>query len=203
MKGLKMLFLAGGSIALGILLANSNFYGRTYAQNGPSAELKIGVVNLQNCFDKYDGAQDYKEDIKSSFERSKSEINELQQRIKDLKDQIQGAPEGKLKDSKFREYLELGNKLEVTTKWNEAQLVSLREGYMAKMYNEARESAAKVAQEQGLTAIFKMEGPLGMEESKADVAQNISYRTVLYASKAIDITDMVLSRMNADYKKRK
>src|SRR3990167_8114945 len=103
MKGLKMLLLVVVAIALGILLANNGFYGSTYAQQDSFAGLKIAVVNLQVCFDKYDGAQDYKDEMNKSFEKSKGEVESLTKKLKDLQAQFQGAPDGKLKDEKFKE----------------------------------------------------------------------------------------------------
>lgn len=187
-------------IVLTAIMVISIFLISAYEQ---SREAKIGVVNLQICFNKYDRLKDLNEEVKKFLEDSNKKLDELQKKARELYTMyknLEGSP--KLQEEKYKEYRSTLFEYEFNKKLDEEKLVYMQSDSQIKIYNDIKDVIKKLSEEQGFTLVLKTEDPLEQDRD-TNISHSIGHRGVLYFEKSIDITDTVLKRMNEEYAKRK
>ncbi|MBV8878781.1 MAG: OmpH family outer membrane protein [Planctomycetaceae bacterium] len=186
-----------------VLLAGS---GLAVAQEKDKS-FKLGVVNLRICFDKdkYERVKEIDADLQKLADDYAKKIQEIEKKMVQLKEQIEGLPaESKLRADKILQMRRLEADLKFEKEYGKAQYLDFYSDKKIEIYNEIRRVVALIAQEQKFDLILRVESPtLSDQQDPENVTQRINNRVVLYSHESVDITSLVLERLNAEYKKAK
>ncbi|HVR83586.1 MAG TPA: OmpH family outer membrane protein [Planctomycetota bacterium] len=188
------LFLAAGSASAA-------------AQDKDKTGFKLGVVNLRICFDKdkYERVKEIDADLQKLADEYAKKIQEIEKKMVQLKEQIEGLPaESKLRADKILQMRRLEADLKFEKEYGKAQYLDFYSDRKIEIYNEIRRVVALIAQEQKFDLILRVESPtLNDQQDPENVTQRINNRVVLYNHESVDITSLVVERLNAEYKKQK
>ncbi len=197
MKGSKRLILA-----VVVLLGGAVWLGRSFAQNtvisaGPT---RVAVCDVVQLFNNYQRAKDAGEKLNEGREAIRVENQKRIEAIENLRAQLGGLLEGspeheqKLNDVQLQEI-----QRQAWLKFEDTRLMREHHTMTKDMYNELREAVSQVAQEHGFTLVlYHMRGELESTETP-QLLQQIQQRKVLYVAKDVDLTDIVLKRLNDNY----
>ncbi|HZE98801.1 MAG TPA: OmpH family outer membrane protein [Planctomycetota bacterium] len=187
-----------------ILAAGS---GAAWSQEKEKTSFKLGVVNLRICFDKdkYERVKEIDGDLQKLADDYAKRIQEIEKKMVQLKEQIEGLPaESKLRADKILQMRRLEADLKFEKEYGKAQYLDFYSDKKIEIYNEIRRVVALIAQEQKFDLILRVESPtLSDQQDPENVTQRINNRVVLYSHDNVDITTIVLERLNNEYKKAK
>jgi len=199
MKKLSALLAAAAVLAAGA--------GTASAQDKDKQGFKLGVVNLRICFDKekYERVKEIDADLQKLADEYAKKIQDIEKKMVQLKEQIEGLPaESKLRADKILQMRRLEADLKFEKEYGKAQYLDFYSDRKIEIYNEIRRVVALIAQEQKFDLILRVESPtLSDQQDPENVTQRINTRVVLYSHESVDITNLVLERLNAEYKKQK
>jgi Skp family chaperone for outer membrane proteins len=184
--------------------------GTAFAEPPPDqdkAPFKLGVVNLRICFDKdkYERVKEIDVELQKLADDYAKRIQEIEKKMVQLKEQIEGLPaESKLRAEKILQMRRLETDLKFEKEYGKAQYLDFYSDRKIEIYNEIRRVVTIIAQEQKFDLVLRVESPgVSDQQDPENVTQRINNRVVLYSTENMDITNLVLERLNADYKKQK
>jgi Skp family chaperone for outer membrane proteins len=201
-----LLTLAGGA---GIAAAGEPAFAKAAAgeQDKDKPTFKLGVVNLRTCFDKdkFERVKEIDAELQKLADDYARRIQEIEKKMVQLKEQVDGLPpESKLRADKILQLRRLETDLKFEKEYGKAQYLEFYSDKKIEIYNEIRRVVALIAQEQKYDLILRVEAPtLNDQQDPENVTQRINNRVVLYSHESVDITGMVVERLNAEYKKQK
>ncbi|MBI4713344.1 MAG: OmpH family outer membrane protein [Planctomycetes bacterium] len=164
----------------------------------PLTELKIGVVNIQDVFQKYKKTKEYEERLQKDKDKEMRAIGALEDKIKTLLDEIgQLDATSNLRRENEQELERLKAEREYRVKsWNKF-IKSKVDEQTAKLYKDIREAIGIYAQENNYALVFKTE-PMISETETEDSTEKINLRAVLYHHKSLDITEAIIKLLNRE-----
>ena len=169
-----------------------------------AGELKVGVVDINDIFDKYEKRSDLDKQLKESEAEFKAEIESKKKAMVELNEETQLLDLGSESRNKNMDILERKNvELEGYAKFAEQQLTKKYKDAFEKIYEEIVKEVDSFGKEKNYSVIIKKEKPNLQSNQLSDLQFKIGIRTVLYNSSAIDITQNVTERMNARYQQEK
>lgn len=181
--------------------------GAASAQEKEKTNFKFGVVNLRICFDKdkYERVKEIDAELQKLADDYSKRIQEIEKKMVQLKEQIEGLPqESKLRADKILQMRRLETDLKFEKEYGKAQYLDFYSDRKIEIYNEIRRVVGMIAQEQKFDLILRVESPtLNDQQDPENVTQRINNRVVLYSHESVDITSLVVERLNAEYKKQK
>lgn len=197
----RRIVLAAVAFALLLPLA------RAVAQETPGGKtaLRIAVADLREIYEGYEKQKDEEKVVKAYQERIRRHVESLRSDFQRLTDEMKnlslGSPErlerkGKLE--KIKE--ELRNLTQTATReLNERVVRATRQ-----LYGEVREVVAEYAGEHGIDLVIKKQSLRADSQSMAaSISFQIGFEPVLYVDKRLDITDVIIERLNARYRAAK
>jgi Skp family chaperone for outer membrane proteins len=178
-------------------------------QGAPS--FKVGVVYLQECFDKYEGTKVAEQELTRQRDEGKKKLEELQKRVNTLREEYEALvksgmdPEklGELRIEKFQDYKKAQYELELRRKIEEARLTDMYGEYQLKIYNEICAMIKRIATEHGFEIVFRADQALVRGGSPESISQQMASRSVLYADPRFNITGLIIDRLNKAYREKK
>ncbi|HEY3227195.1 MAG TPA: OmpH family outer membrane protein [Planctomycetota bacterium] len=184
--------------------------GGVRAQDPPAARaLKVGVVNLGDCFDpaKYDYARDLEADFNAVRKNLDEELVRIRKGLEERTKTLDALSDktSTLYVQKYTEIKVEEAHYDIVQKMRTNRLLNARYSGRNLMYAEVRKATASVAQEQKLDLVFRADES-SVDDEKGDESQSLQknmLRSVLYCDPSLDITAKVLARLNDDYRKRK
>ena len=181
--------------------------GSALAQDKDKPVFKLGVVNLRTCFDKdkFERVKEIDTELQKLADEYAKKIQEIEKKMVQLKEQVDGLPpESKLRADKILQMRRLEADLKFEKEYGKAQYLDFYSDKKIEIYNEIRRVVGLIAQEQKYDLILRIEAPtLNDQQDPENVTQRINNRVVLYSHDSVDITNLVLERLNAEYKKAK
>ena len=169
--------------------------------------FKLGVVNLRTCFDKdkFERVKEIDAELQKLADDYAKRIQEIEKKMVQLKEQVEGLPpESKLRAEKILQLRRLETDLKFEKEYGKAQYLDFYSDKKIEIYNEIRRVVDLIAKEQKFDLILRMEAPtLNDQQDPENVTQRINNRVVLYHHESVDITTLVVERLNAEYKKQK
>ncbi|GAX60881.1 hypothetical protein SCALIN_C15_0022 [Candidatus Scalindua japonica] len=167
-------------------------------------ELKIGVVDINEIFDKYDKRNDLDQELKNAEAEFKKEIESKKKVMIDLNEETQLLDLGSESRDKNMEILERKNvELEGYAKFAEKQLTKKYKDAFEVVYEEIINEVNSFGKEKNYSVIIKKEKPNLQSNQLSDLQFKIGIRTVLYNSSAMDVTPLITERLNTRYQKEK
>lgn len=198
------LILATGA---GLASAPSSAWAAEGEQDKDKSNFKLGVVNLRTCFDKdkYERVKEIDAELQKLADEYAKKIQEIEKKMVQLKEQIDGLPpESKLRADKMLQFRRLETDLKFEKEYGKAMYLDFYSDKKIEIYNEIRRVVGLIAQEQKYDLILRVEAPtLNDQQDPENVTQRINNRVVLYSHDSVDITTLVVERLNAEYKKQK
>ncbi len=177
---------------------------KSMPQDVIAGELKIGVVDINAIFDKYDKRTDLDKQLKDAEAEFKKEIESKKKIMIDLNEETQLLDLGSESRNENIEILERKNvELEGYAKFAEQQLTKKYKDAFEKIYEEIVKEVDSFGKEKNYSVIIKKEKPNLQSNQLSDLQFKIGIRTVLYNSSAIDVTPNITERINARYQKEK
>ncbi len=165
-------------------------------------ELKIGIVDINDIFDKYDKRKDLDQQLKEMEVNYKKEIEDKKKAMIDLSEETQLLDLGSETRNKNMEILERKNiELEGYAKLAEKQLTKRYKDAFEKIYEEISIEVEAFGKENNYSLIIKKENTDLQSNQISDLQFKIGIRTVLYNSDRVDVTTKVTDRLNARFKK--
>ncbi len=166
--------------------------------------FKIGIVDISGVFEKYDKRTDLDQGLKDLEKELQDEINKKKGEMIDLSEETQLLDLGSETRRKNEDMLERKNvELEGYAKFAERQLLKRYKNVVEQIYGEIVKKVEEIGESEGYDLIIKKEEPELNSQQITDLQFKIGIRTVLYHSKAVDITAIVIEHLNAEYSKEK
>ncbi len=170
----------------------------------PPPPIKLGTVDLSKVYDKWTKVKDFTDELEVQKKAQEAELDKMEKDIKE-KITIRDTPgiNPKLKISAQLDIVQLQAKADYMMKWWNDQVKKLLDEGIAKYFDEIQAEVAAYAKDNGFTLVLKTEtGPLATADpSRSD--EKIARRMILYSAPEYDITEEVLTRLEAKYKKEK
>ncbi len=173
-------------------------------QNVNAEGIKVGVVDINEVFDKYSKRVDLDQQLKDTEAEFKKEIESKKKIMIDLNEETQLLDLGSESRNANIEMLEKKNvELEGYAKFAENQLTKKYKNAFEVIYEEIIKEVDSFGKEGNYSVIIKKEKPNLQSNQLSDLQFKIGIRTVLYNSSSIDITQALTERMNARYQQEK
>ncbi len=167
-------------------------------------EFKIGIVDINEIFDKYDKRTDLDQQLKDAEAEFKKEIESKKKVMIDLNEETQLLDLGSESRNQNMEILERKNvELEGYAKFAESQLTKKYKDAFGTVYEEIINEVNSFGKEMNYSVIIKKEKPNLQSGELADLQFKIGIRTVLYNSSKMDVTANITERLNARYQQEK
>jgi Skp family chaperone for outer membrane proteins len=166
--------------------------------------FKIGIVDIGGVFDKYDKRTDLDQELSDFVKEIQDEVNKKRKEIIDLDEETQLLDLGSETRSKNEDMLERKNvELEGYGQYSQRQVIKGYKNLVEQIYGEIVKKIEEIGKDEGYDLIIKKEEPELNSQQITDLQFKIGIRTVLYHSKAVDITAIVIEHLNAEYSKEK
>ncbi|MDR4496359.1 MAG: OmpH family outer membrane protein [Candidatus Scalindua sp.] len=176
----------------------------TVVTNAGAADFKIGVVDISGVFEKYEKRKAHDQQLKDMEKEFQNEINQKRKEMISLDEETQLLDLGSDSRKKNEELLERKNvELEGYAKFAERQLLKKYREFFETIYGIVVDEVESIGEMEGFDLIIKKEEPELKSGQMSDLQFKIGIRTVLYHSKAVDITSKVVNNLNANYLKEK
>ena len=172
--------------------------------NANAEGLKIGIIDIVVAFDKYEKNAVLTQDLKDREKEFKDEINKKRNEMVDLSEETQLLDLGSEARRKNEDMYERKRiDLEGHAQFAERQLLKRYKNVVEQIYGEIVKKTEEIGESEGYDLIIKKQEPELDSGQISDLNVNIGMRTVLYNSKAVDITAIVIEHLNAEYSKEK
>ena len=173
-------------------------------QNVIAEGIKVGVVDINEIFDKYSKRTDLEQELKDIEAGFKKEIEDKKKVMIDLNEETQLLDLGSESRNTNIAILEKKNvELEGYAKYAESQLTKKYKNAFEVIYEEIIDEVNSFGKEENYSVIIKKEKPNLQSNQLSDLQFKIGIRTVLYNSSSIDITQVITDRINARYQQEK
>jgi Skp family chaperone for outer membrane proteins len=178
------------------------------------AALKVGAVNLQECFDsdKCEIAKEVNAELKTRFAERQKKLADLKKRGQDLKNDLDALPENgaqALREDKEKKLAFLITEIKYEEETGKKKYLDYYKNRKVEIYKKITTAVDKVAADMKLDLVLRMEPPLLEDlENESDARQTelafqrINNRFVLFSTASVDITPAVIKRLNEDHKKK-
>ncbi len=172
--------------------------------NAEAEGFKIGIVDISGVFEKYEKRKDLDQGLKDLEIEFQDEINKKRKEMIDLNEETQLLDLGSETRRTNEDMLERKNvELEGYAKFAERQLLKRYKAFFEQTYSEVVRMVEAIGEKESYDLIIKKEEPELNSGQISDLQFKIGIRTVLYHSKAVDITGSVIEHLNSEYSKEK
>ena len=170
------------------------------AGSSSSRGLKMGVVDLNNVFEKYEKRKLYDAQLKEQEKQYQKIINDKKKELVSLNEKIQLLDLGSEARKKDEESFEKKNmELESYAKFAEKSLVKKYKDFFESLYTEVCKEVEEIGKREQYDLIIKKEEPELQSGGISELQFKVGIKTVLYHSDAVDITNQVIDNLNKKY----
>ncbi|HXX95122.1 MAG TPA: OmpH family outer membrane protein [Planctomycetota bacterium] len=176
------------------------------AQEDGKGHFKLGVVNLKICFEKenYERIKEIDTELQKKSDEYLRKLSDIEKKMVELKEQIDSLPrESPLRAEKMLQYRRAETDRKFEQEYGRTKYLEYYSDKKIEIYNEVRKVVAMIALEQKYDLILRVEAPMLEEQDPETVTQRINNRVVLYYHENVDITKLVLKKLNDEWAKTK
>jgi Skp family chaperone for outer membrane proteins len=189
------------------LLAAAVIWSTSLAQPAggakPPAAVKASVCDVAAVFSNYQRARDLFEKEKQRRQSIEAEAEQRAKKIEALQMTLEGLrPDSKEYSRTLEEIERQGMSREIWVKMERSKALREHVRLTKEMYAELMAVVKGIASEQGLHLVLYLDPKELEAQSMPDLLREISGRKVLYHDAGVDITDLVLKRLNENYAKK-
>lgn len=191
--------LANGLMILGILLSGLVMQHAVQAQVQTDG-LKVGVVDIQEVYESYDRASDFRDRIQQKKAEAQSKIKEISDKLKQIREELSDLePLSDLWKKRAKKFYQLKSERKMMQDLWKQDTKKLLSETSSNIYENIREVTEDYGAENDYDLILKVnKGPIGSGEI-SDVNQQIATRGVLHFTDQMDLTDKITSILNERY----
>lgn len=162
-----------------------------------SKGLKVGVVDLNKVFEKYEKRKTFDVQLKEKEKQYQKIINDKKKELVSLNEKIQLLDLGSEVRKKDEETFEKKNiELESYAKFAEKSLVKKYKEYFEGLYTEVCKEVEDIGKREQYDLIMKKEEPELQGGGISELQFKVGIKSVLYHSDDIDITNQVINNLN-------
>jgi Skp family chaperone for outer membrane proteins len=186
--------ITGAVIGVVALLATFEYSGA--AQSGAAAS-NVGVVSIRTVFDRTRQQAQYQTKAVAKRARDRAQLEGLAQEVKGAEEEMsthrQGTPEYlKL----MQNVIQKRAQLEAQQEYLKQQTMLENKLWMEKLYEQTLKIVTALAREKGLELVLERTEP-SFPISSDELMATFSTHKVLYAGGSVDLTNEVISRLDA------
>jgi len=173
-------------------------------ERAPGATFRLGVVNLRTCSQKehYERIKVVDADLRRMADEYGKRLRDLEQKILEVRGRFDATPqESSLRAEYLLQLRRLETDLKFEKEYGRAKVLDYSSDRHVEVYNEIRRVVNLIAQEQKLDLVLRVEQPLLEEQDYETASQRINNRVVLFHHDSVDITPLVLKRLNDEWAK--
>ncbi len=162
--------------------------------------LKIGVVDLNDVFSKYEKRKKFDAQLKEQEAQYQKSINDKKKELVSLSEKIQLMDLGSETRKKDEETFEKKNlELESFAKFAEKNLVKKYKSYFEGLYSEVCKEVEDIGKREQYDLIIKKEEPELQGGGISELQFKVGIKAVLYNSDAVELTNRVIENLNKKY----
>ncbi len=187
-------------VAVTLVLGTGVFVG---AQAGKARPVAVGVVDVQRVFDALAEKVQADADLQTKADRLQQEGQERERKIQDLQKDLEvlAAPGSPAHAQKQDELEKMAIEFQTWRNFQSQKLQRERAVRYEQLYRKMSESLGKLAKENGFDLVMFKEGPFDTRNVKPEqLGTVIQLRKVLWAADDLELTDMLVQRMNNEFK---
>ncbi|MDR4506821.1 MAG: OmpH family outer membrane protein [Candidatus Brocadiaceae bacterium] len=172
------------------------------AESSSAAGIKVGVVDINKVFEKYEKRKKFDEELKKQEKEYQAAINDKKKELVGLNDKIQLLDLGSDARRKYEETFEKKNmELESYAKFAEKNIMKRYKGSFENLYTDVLKGVEEVGQGGQYDLIIKKEETELKGGGLSELQFKVGIKTVLYHSAAVDITNQVIDVLNKNFQK--
>lgn len=173
----------------------------TPAANAPTAGVRIAAVDMEKAFAGYEKARFLKKQINDELSTRRAELIKIRTNLTTLAQQLQSLdPNGNDFRTKEAEATKLKVEYETSAQQIEADFIRKEADALGTLYKDLQEMTDRVSQHYGYDIVVKVTTTQPSSDPNSVMAALST--PVLYVKPSIDITNVVLANLNAQYKKQ-
>ncbi|CAG0964069.1 hypothetical protein PHYC_00886 [Phycisphaerales bacterium] len=193
------------SVAVGAVVAAGMIAGAPReARPSPGAPVSVAIVDVAQVIRGLQEFSDRENAVMAKMEGYKKNLKELEDRIKQIENEIQNTipkEDTSSRVNKLGERLEMKALIETRGKAYDARINLEQGGGLHAMYAKVIDAVSQLAKKEGIDLVISddrrsMTDPTGSYEQNES---RVASRQVLFASESLSITDRVTTIMNNDY----
>lgn len=166
----------------------------------PSRNLKLGVVDLNSVFEKYEKRKNFDAQLKEQEKKYQKIINDKKKELVSLSEKIQLLDLGSEARKRDEEAFEKKNiELESYAKFAEKSLMKKYKDYFENLYTEVCKEVENIGKLEQYDLIIKKEEPELQSGGISELQFKVGIKAVLYHSEEVDITNQVINTLNKKY----
>ncbi|MBN2588758.1 MAG: OmpH family outer membrane protein [Sedimentisphaerales bacterium] len=184
-------------ILICLLVLGISFLNREYTLAQTSSPIsKIGIVNVERVLMECDATKEYMEKARSEIQKLKEEQEKMNTSIQVLEQELDSGA-FKFGSSEFyqknRELAKKKSDLNLLMDFNQQELSLKNQLWQMDLYKKVMQITKEIGKEKDLYLVLSVEEP---EMSPDDFTLVVRTHKVLYGGEGMDLTDIVISRLN-------
>jgi len=190
-SGWMLLFLGLAAVGLWSLQT-------TRAQTAGQGGFKVAVVNVTKVLTECQANQDRRELEKARLDKVESELKALDNEVQAIKDELQnalqpGSPEFM---EKRKEWFNKQAQLQALQEYQKEVLTIDKQAWTENLYNNLLQEIASVARQQNIMLVLNKDESSNQPRNLTELLNVIVNRKVLYNAPTMDISALVLERLD-------
>lgn len=200
MKVSRTAWVALASLTAAVLVWRVSGGLATAAPAAPApaaAPTSVAAVDVKELLENYQRAKDLKETLNKRQKQLQDEATKRKQAFESINDDLKGLKEGSPEfEKRVNEQRRMAIEADSWIKFESQLLEADSHRLFRALYEDIRKMTALVAQEQGYKIVLFAEHTMGRSNTTSDLAAMIENRKVLYADPSVDLTEVVLRKLN-------
>jgi len=199
-RKIKIVFVVASLACLCLFPLNSIQAKEPGVAGSSSKSLKVGVVDLNSVFEKYEKRKMFDAQLKEQEKQYQKIVNDKKKELVSLSEKIQLLDLGSEARKKDEETFEKKNmELESYAKFAEKSLMKKYKDYFESLYTEVCKEVEDIGRREQYDLIIKKEEPELQSGGISELQFKVGIKTVLYHSDAVNITNQVIDNLNKKY----
>lgn len=190
------------------LLVGTVLLGALALPSAAQAQAKIAVANTARILNDLQETKDLNQKIQNDLRALETERQTREQKVKDLqavRDALK--PDAPQFNEKNKDFLQARIEYEIWIQLQRANLEREQKVQMRQLFNKIEQTVAEVATQKGIDVVFaeqRVDIPDNLDNINVDQLKAvIGQRNVLFHSVATDLTNDVITALDAKYKSGK
>jgi len=199
MRKSQVLIVAAALLLGGVLLMRHSSAQQADVTPGPTS---VAVCDIEAIFRNYDRATELLDRLNEERVRIKNEYEQRGKAVQALELELGALKEGSEEyEGRLQEIQRLGIESNTYLQFSESLIRRKHHGLTEEMYREILAGIAQIAQEKGIDLILYRDEQVAQSSNDAmELLTQIRNRKVLYSREGLDITQVVLERLNQAYR---
>lgn len=175
---------------------------RTDAQVAPSTgPSKVAVCNIVDVFKEYQRAQDETETLNKKRDAFAAERDKRQKKLEALQVELDGfKPGSEAHEDALQRMQKQMLEFRVWEQFQQNLILRNHRRLTEEMYGQIKDAIEQVAKQRGIDVVVQLEAGELQARNVEELIAQIDRRKVLYHNPGIDITEIVLQKVNEAYR---